>query len=178
MAASVIVLGMSAFLPVAGWKFNWVPVHWISGVVLTASVLFHLLRVTFVHGLREMMPGGADARELAHALAVRMGGRLAPAKYDAFQKGYHFAAASAVTVLVATGLLMLVKIDTSFWKRNPAIMSDGAWGVVYALHGVAALLLLFLVIVHVYFAFLPEHRALLISMVWGEGPEHARKETE
>lgn len=174
MAASVFGLGLSAFLPIIGIKFDWVPIHWISGVILTAAVLYHILRVAFVHGLREMVPVWDDCRELAGQLAFREAEGLGPAKYDAFQKGFHLAAAVSVLALVATGLLMLAKIDTAFWKRNPAILSDMIWGVVYVVHGIAAMAVVFLVIIHVYFGILPEHRAFLISMIRGRGPKLAR----
>src|SRR5437764_195741 len=35
MAASVLVLMGTAFLPIAGWKFEWVSLHWMTGAVLT-----------------------------------------------------------------------------------------------------------------------------------------------
>ena len=40
MAVSVLVLGATAFLPILGVKFGWLPWHWSFGVVLTAAVLF------------------------------------------------------------------------------------------------------------------------------------------
>ena len=58
MALAVITLGATAFLPILGIRFEWVPLHWMAGVVLTLVVMFHLYRVFFVHGLREMTPGG------------------------------------------------------------------------------------------------------------------------
>ena len=176
MALSVAVLGATAFLPMVGVRFEWVPIHWMAGTVLTLAVIFHLYRVIFIHGLKGMIPGADDVREVARNLGGSRGRPLSEAKYDAFQKGYHAAAALTVLVAVGTGLVMLAKIDTTFWRRNPSILSDQTWGIVYVLHGVAAMILLFLVIVHVYFAFLPEHRALLISMLRGAGPEHARKD--
>ena len=178
MALSVIVLGATAFLPLLGIRFEWVPIHWMAGVVLTLAVLFHLYRVFFVHGLNNMVPGADDFREIGRDLRGKGHGGLSRAKFDALQKGYHAAASVAVLVAVATGILMLAKIDTTFWRRDPSIVSDQAWGLVYVLHGASAMLLLFLLILHVYFAFLPEHRAMLISMLAGHGPEHARKEQE
>ena len=75
---------------------------------------------------------------------------------------------------VVTGLLMLVKIDTPFWRRDPSLLSDPQWGVVYVIHGFAALVLLFLIIVHIYFAILPEHRQVLMAMFGGRGPLFSR----
>ncbi len=175
MAISVVLLGASAFLPILGIRFDWVPLHWMSGVVLTLAVIFHLWRVLAVHGISEMVPDPDDFRELV--LNLRNAGHegLRSAKYDALQKAYHAAAALTVLVLALTGLLMLAKIDTVFWRRDPTILSDQSWGVVYVLHGGASMLLLFLFIVHVYFAVIPGHREYLISMIWGYGPEKARR---
>ena len=65
---------------------------------------------------------------------------------------------------------MLLKIDTPFWRRDPSILSDQGWGIVYVIHGLSTLAILFLVILHVYFSILPEHRAMLRSMISGRGP--------
>ncbi|MCT7378268.1 cytochrome b/b6 domain-containing protein [Chelativorans salis] len=175
MAVSVIVLGATAFLPIVGFRFDWVPLHWISGVALTLLVLFHLFRVFFVHGVRGMVPGPDDIREIAQAARGIGPEALAEAKYDAFQKGFHLAAATTILVLLVTGLLMLAKIDTTFWRRDPSILSDYSWGIIYVIHGAASLVLLFLFTLHVYFALLPEHRSFLVAMIGGQGPEKARK---
>ena len=44
--------------------------------------------------------------------------------------------------LVATGLLMLAKLDTPFWQRNPYWLSETTWGIVYTIHGICATLAL------------------------------------
>ena len=169
MALSVIVLCVTSFLPILGLRFDWVPAHWIAGFVLVAAILFHWLRVGLVHGLREMMPVRDDLHEVLHDLRGRPG-MLAPAKYDAYQKSYHWVSGLVVLVLAVTGLLMMAKIDTPWWRRDPSILSDAQWGIVYAAHGFASLAILFLLILHVYFAILPEHRAMLKSMIGGRGP--------
>ena len=55
-ALAVLLLMGSAFLPIVGLKFSWVPLHWITGVVLTAAVLFHLVRASFFQRLRCVWP--------------------------------------------------------------------------------------------------------------------------
>ncbi len=176
MAACIILLGGTAFLPIIGIKFNWLPIHWWTGVVLVAAILFHLYRVFAVHGIGKMLPMADDARETVRIALNRSKEGLKPAKYDAFQKSYHWAAAISVLATAATGLIMLAKIDTTFWKRDPSILSETAWGVIYVIHGLGAMLLLFLVILHIYFSFIPSHRAYLVSMIRGRGPELARKD--
>ena len=175
MAISVIILGVSAFLPIIGVKFDWIPWHWITGVVLTLAILFHLYRVLAVHGLREMMPGTDDVRELGRLARGRDCSDLRPAKYDTLQKGMHWSVGVTILALAATGLVMLAKIDTPFWNRDPSLLTDATWGVIYVIHGFASMAILFLVLVHIYFGLIPEHRAYLKAMLHGEGPQLARK---
>ena len=127
MALSVNLLTGTAFLPIIGIRFDWLPIHWMSGVALTVLVLFHLIRVALVHGFREMMPDGDDISEITSDLSGKAVD-LPPAKYDAYQKGYHWASAITVLAVTITGLLMLVKIDTPFWRRDPSLLSDPQWG--------------------------------------------------
>jgi formate dehydrogenase subunit gamma len=175
MALAVINLGATAFLPLIGVRFEWVPIHWWSGVVLTLAVLYHLWRVLIVHGVREMTPGADDVREVLRDLRGAGLEGLDPAKYDAFQKAYHLMTSLVVLVLIGTGITMLAKIDTIFWSRNPAILTDPTWGVIYVTHGAAAMVLLFLFMLHVYFGVLPEHRDYLVAMIRGRGPAQARR---
>ena len=62
-----------------------------------------------------------------------------PGKYNGLQKLYHAGIAVLVLAIVATGLLMLLKIDTPLWRRNPYWFADYQWGVIYAAHGLAAM---------------------------------------
>ncbi len=176
MAVCIILLGATAFLPIIGVKFDWIPIHWWTGVVLVAAILFHLYRVLAVHGIGKMLPAADDVRETVRVVLNRNTEDLKPAKYDAFQKSYHWTAAVTVLATAATGVIMLAKIDTTFWKRDPALLSEPVWGVIYVVHGLGAMLLLFLVILHVYFSLVPSHRAYLASMILGHGPELARKD--
>ena len=165
MAVLVVVLLGTAFFPVLGVAFNWVPIHWMAGVLLILAVLFHLYRVFFVHGVSAMTPARGDLR-------AALGREVSDAKYDLGQKLYHWSIAFVVIVLAATGAAMLARIDTPLWNRDPSILSEQVWGLVYSLHGATAMLLIFFFILHVYFAFLPEHRRLLIAMaVGGSGRE-------
>ena len=51
MAASMFVLLFTAFLPIAGVQFAWVTWHWTAGLVLTASILFHIVHAIVCDGL-------------------------------------------------------------------------------------------------------------------------------
>ena len=173
MAVLVAVLLATAFLPILGVEFNWVPIHWISGVLLTLAIVFHLYRALWVHDVRTMLPTGRDP-----GWVPRGGPPGREAKYDLNQKLYHWSAAAVILVLVVTGGAMLAKIDTPLWRRDPSILSDRDWGLVYVCHGAASLLLILLVILHVYFAFLPEHRRLLAAMVLGRAAVRSERAPE
>jgi cytochrome b subunit of formate dehydrogenase len=159
-ALAVLLLMGSAFLPILGMKFSWLPLHWITGVVLTIAVLFHLVRSTFFRRLRCMVFGPRDIRD-----AIR--GRLA-AKYTLAQKLMHAALGTAVLVATVTGVVMLAKVDTPLWARNPYLLDASTWGVIYVLHGASALVCLALTMAHVYFSLLPEKRAYLRAMIGGQ----------
>jgi cytochrome b subunit of formate dehydrogenase len=159
-ALAVLLLLGSAFLPILGWKFSWIPLHWITGLVLTAAVLFHAVRSTFFRRLRCMLLGPRDFIDAAR-------GRLA-AKYTLAQKLMHAALGSAVLVATVTGVIMLARIDTPLWTRNPYLLDAATWGVVYVLHGASALVCLTLTMAHVYFSLLPEKRAYLRAMIGGQ----------
>jgi len=176
MAGAVVVLGATAFLPMFGYRFDWVPIHWVAGAVLLGALLFHIIRVLFVHGLHDMTPGSDDIREVGRMALGRGADGLKPAKYDAFQKGFHLVASISVLTASATGVAMLWKIDTSFWRRDPGILSDQQWGVIYVAHGAASMALIFLIILHIYFAIVPEHHKYLKAMITGRGPVTARGE--
>ena len=170
-AAAVLTLLATAFLPIFGVQFAWVTPHWVAGAVLTAAVVLHIVRAPIAQSLRSMWVGAADLRDLA--ASVRYTARISdtppgrPGKYSLAQKLIHHAFALVVLTAIVTGGLMMVRIDTPWWQRNPYWLADSTWGVVYVLHGLAALLLVTMIIVHVYFAFRPEKLHYLRAMVAG-----------
>ncbi len=168
MAASVIVCLATAFLPILGLEFAWVDAHWIAGVILTLAVIYHLWRVFFRLRLSDMwlnLDDLSQVKEIFRTVGDVDENKLN--KYDLGQKAYHWGTAVLLIGLIISGLLMLIKLDTWFWDRAPGILSDSAWGIVYTVHGIAALVLIMMFMLHLYFSFLPEHRQLLISMVRG-----------
>ena len=155
-AACVLTLMGTGLLPVMGIKFPWVTIHWVTGVVLTLLVIFHTVRALLWQGLREISIRWQELKRSARA-----------GKYSLAQKLMHDAMTAAIVAVVVTGVLMLLKIDTPFWKRNPYVFGADTWGFIYVLHGLAALLALGLAIIHVYFALIPENRMYLRAMLRG-----------
>jgi formate dehydrogenase subunit gamma len=159
MAICVLTLMATAFLPIVGIKFEWLTIHWTTGLVLTALVLFHIVRATIWQHLSRMMIDGADIRNGWRSFTRLFGAAARPGKqgkYNAAQKLYHAGVAVLVLALVATGLLMLLKIDTPWWRRNPYLLADDTWGLIYVVHDFAAMALVTLVMIHIYFAIRPD----------------------
>jgi cytochrome b subunit of formate dehydrogenase len=153
-AVLLTLLLLTSLLPILGVQFAWYGVHWVSGLLLTLVILLHIVRALFWQRPRSMLISGADFSRRA-------------GKYTLAQKLMHLAWGVAVLVAIVTGLLMLRKAGVSFMTRDPYVWSRSAWGVMTLLHDLAALLSVFLVLVHVYFGILPEKRAYLRAMIGG-----------
>ncbi len=169
-AACVLTLLGTAFLPIVGFEFPWVAVHWMTGVVLFGAVLLHIVRVLARGTWGSMWLGRADladVRDVAGATLRRALPKRKPGKYSVAQKLVHHGFAVAVLTTLVTGSLMLLRIDTPWWQRNPYRLADATWGIVYVLHGLAALLLITIVMMHVYFALRPEKLKFTRAMLRG-----------
>jgi formate dehydrogenase subunit gamma len=171
MAACVLTLMATAFLPIIGIKFDWLGLHWMTGVVLAVLVVFHIVRASIWHRLGTMMIDTTDIANGWRRLAGLFGAPAAPpgkpGKYNGLQKLYHAGVAVLVLAIVASGLLMLLKIDTPFWRRNPYWFADYTWGLIYVVHGLAAMALLTMIMIHIYFAIRPDEWWLTRSMFRG-----------
>jgi formate dehydrogenase subunit gamma len=154
-AVAVLILLGTGLLPHVGVRFDWVAIHWITGLALVVLVIFHSVRASLWQRLRTIWFSLADLR------ARRSG------KYSTAQKLMHHALTLVVLAAVVTGLLMLKKISTPLLLRDPYFLSPDTWGVVYFIHGLAAVCAVTLVMIHVYFGLLPENRAYLRAMVSG-----------
>ncbi|MFQ5982369.1 MAG: cytochrome b/b6 domain-containing protein [Woeseiaceae bacterium] len=171
MAACMLILLATGFLPVLGVKFAWVDPHWIAGVVLTLLVLFHIVRALFWLPLADIWirwrEFAASVRDTTAEAIGRSSGRRKVGKYSVGQKGFHHAVAVVVIVAIVTGIVMMIGIDGPFWERNPLFISEKARGVVFVLHGFAGLLSITMVMVHIYFAVRPEKLYMTRSMLRG-----------
>jgi cytochrome b subunit of formate dehydrogenase len=171
MAASMLVLLFTAFLPKVGVRFDWITYHWIAGLVLIASIIFHIFHATFAMDFWSIWPDRIDIRD-AKNRALLMLGKSAPlprkfGKYPFENKMYHLAIVFAGLAVACTGGFMLFRIHTPFLTRNPYLFSDMTWGMMYVLHGLAGVGLITLVTVHIYFALRPEKLVITKSMITG-----------
>jgi cytochrome b subunit of formate dehydrogenase len=170
MAASMFVLLFTAFLPVVGIRFPWVTWHWVAGLVLTASILFHIVHATIWLDFWSIWVGPKDIPEMKAEVLRELGHDVPgpkPGKYPLGNRLYHLIIVLTGLAVVATGLVMMVRIRTPLFTRNPYLFSDGTWGFTYVLHGMAGVGLVGLVIAHVYFAVRPDKWWITKSMILG-----------
>ena len=70
MAAAMFALLFTAFLPKVGYQFPWVTYHWIAGLVLTASIIFHIIHATFYMDFWSIWPDKIDIEDAQETLAA------------------------------------------------------------------------------------------------------------
>ena len=160
-AAAFFVLLATGVLPIVGVKFPWLTAHWVAGIVLTAAIVFHIVRSLFWKDLAAIWIKPSDLAELARGAAAPL-----PGKYSLAQKGMHLAMAVLVLVAVGTGIAMLVQIDTPWWARSN-FLSEAALGWMFLLHGLSTLALIGFAALHLYFTARPEKQFYLRAMVKG-----------
>jgi cytochrome b subunit of formate dehydrogenase len=174
MAASMLTLLVTAFLPKVGYQFSWVTYHWIAGLVLTASIIFHIIHASFWMDFWSIWPDKIDIED-GKRRWLRATGKTAPAprrfaKYPMENKMYHLIIVLAGLSVILTGLFMMKRVRTPFFTRNPYLFGDMTWGLMYVLHGLAGVGLIALIMVHIYFALRPEKFVITKSMVFGDLP--------
>ena len=172
MAASMLTLLGTASAPVLGLQFNWIEIHWIAGLLLTVSIVYHIIHASFWLDFWSIWLNKDDARE-AIARLKRAFGQRAPAprkaaKYPWDNKMYHTAIVLSALASVPTGILMMNRVETPLFVRNPYLFNDATWGVMYVLHGLSGIGLVGLTIAHVYFAIRPEKRWITKGMIFGD----------
>jgi cytochrome b subunit of formate dehydrogenase len=153
-AFAVLTLMATGLLPHLGVHFDWVPLHWVTGLALVVLVVFHILRSLLWQRLAAMFSPVAASS-------------AAPGKYSIAQQLMHLAMTLMVLAAVVTGLFMLKRIRTPLFVRDPYYLGPDTWGAMYFIHGLAAVSAVTLVMIHVYFALIPENRPYLLAMIRG-----------
>ena len=172
MALSMFALLITAFLPKVGVKFDWVTYHWIAGLVLSASIIFHIVHASFWLDFWSIWPDRIDLRDMKRRMMRALGKDVPPpdrfAKYPLENKFYHFVILCSGLAVMCTGLFMMKRVNTfGIFTRNPYIFGDMTWGLMYVLHGLAGVGLIALILVHVYFGVRPEKLPITKSMIFG-----------
>jgi cytochrome b subunit of formate dehydrogenase len=174
LAASVLALLITAFVPMLGLQFPWLTIHWVSGLVLGVYFVYHILDSLVRLSWGKMWIGWRDIADSFGRLKSFLSRgeedpSKRPGKWGIENKIFHHVTALAGIAVLATGLLMMTRIDTWFWAANPYALeiSDADWGIVYVIHGVAAVAFVGLIMAHIYFAVRPDKFFLTKSMVFG-----------
>lgn len=171
MSVAMLALLVTAFGPVMGWQFPWVAIHWMAGVLLIATVVYHIIHAIGWQDFWSMSPTfkdlGEGVAQLKHIVSSKAPAPPKAGKYPFDHRMYHHAIVVVSLAAIITGAVMMVRIDTPFFTRNPYLFSDSVWGFVYVLHGLAGVALIVLVAAHIYFAVRPEKRWITWSMVRG-----------
>ena len=171
MSVAMFVLLITGFAPVVGIQFAWVTIHWIAGLVLMGCVLFHIVHATVRGNWRAVWFESTDIADVRRRIRRAMGRPTEqPAKdpkYALPNRLYHHAVVITSVMAIGTGLMMMVRVETPFWARDPYMFTEQTWGWIYVLHGLGSVGLVTLVITHVYFAVLPEKRWITRGMLRG-----------
>ena len=171
MAVAMLALLFTAFLPKVGVEFPWVTYHWIAGIVLSISVIYHIFDAFLGQDFWSIWPDNMDIEDAGRRMKLAMG-QAAPeprkfGKYPLENKLYHLVVMLAGLSVIGTGLFMMKRVRTPFFPRNPYLFSDMTWGWMYVLHGLAGVGFVALVTVHIYFAIRPEKFFITKSMIFG-----------
>ena len=171
MALSMLALLFTAFLPKVGVQFPWVTYHWIAGIVLSISVVYHIFDAFLAQDFWSIWPDKIDIEDAGRRMKRALG-QSAPeprkfAKYPLENKLYHLMVMLAGLSVILTGLFMMKRVRTPFFERNPYLFSDMTWGWMYVLHGLAGVGFVGLVTVHIYMAIRAEKFFITRSMFLG-----------
>ena len=170
MAATMFVLLFTAFLPIVGVRFAWVQWHWIAGLVLTGSIIYHIIHATFFLDFWSIWIGPKDIPEFKAEMMRELGQDVPGPKSGKYPLGnrlYHLAILVVGLTAAITGMIMMPRVPQPLFTRNPYLLQDTTWGWTYVTHGVMGVALVGLVIAHVYFAIRPEKFYITKSMLFG-----------
>ena len=167
MAISIFVLLFTGVLPIIGIEFAWLTLHWIAGLLLTAAVLFHIIRSVLQKDLMSVWISPSDLKE-------SLDESQKPGKYSVAQKGMHAAVTVVTLLVIISGLFMFAMIDTPWWDRTNSL-SESTLGWMFLVHGLTTLALIALIVFHLYFTLRPEKLFYLRSMIkgWISEDEHS-----
>jgi formate dehydrogenase subunit gamma len=144
----------------------------MAWIVLTISIIYHIIHASFWLDFWSIWLNKEDVNEALTRWKRQMGKTAAPprkaGKYPWDNKMYHTAIVLSAAAVVPTGLLMMKRVVTPFYVRNPYLFSDATWGVMYVLHGLSGIGLVGLTIAHIYFAIRPEKLWITKGMVFGD----------
>ena len=170
MAASMLVLLATGFLPIVGLEFAWLSIHWISGIILILCILYHIVHASFFLDFWSIWILPSDFKEAVQRTKRQLGQSVDVGKHGKYpldHKLYHLAVSVFGVIVSVTGLLMMLRVDNWLLARNDNFFTDPSWGIVYTVHGFSSVLFVFLTISHIYFAIRPDKVWMTKGMIFG-----------
>lgn len=170
MAFAMLTLLLTAFLPIVGIRFAWVEWHWMAGILLTGAIIFHIIHATFFMDFWSIWIGPKDLPDAKAEILRELGADVdapKPGKYPLGNRLYHLAVLVAGLGAISSGILMMARVRTPIFERDPFWMSDAAYGLTYVVHGLTGVGFVGMIIAHIYFALRPEKFWLTRSMLFG-----------
>ena len=170
MAAAMLTLLATGFLPILGVEFSWLTIHWIAGLILILSILYHIVHASFFLDFWSIWILPRDLKEAVQRTRRQLGQAVdvgKHAKYPLDHKLYHLAVSIFGLIVSVTGVLVMMKVDNPIVARNDTFFTDASWGLVYILHDLSGVLFVTLTITHIYFAIRPEKLWITKSMIFG-----------
>ena len=170
MAASMLILLATGFLPIIGLEFAWLGIHWISGVILILCILYHIVHASFFLDFWSIWILPRDLTEAVQRTKRQLGQSVAVGKHGKYpldHKLYHLAVSVFGLIVSVTGVLMMLRVDNPLLARNDTFFTDPDWGIVYTVHGFSAVLFVMLTITHIYFSLRPDKLWITKSMIFG-----------
>ena len=126
MAASMLTLLFTSFAPILGFRFDWVQIHWMAGIALTISIIYHIIHASFWLDFWSIWLNKEDVNEATTRFKRAIGGQAPPprksAKYPWDNKMYHTAIVLSALAVVPTGLFMMVRVRIRY-SRGTRICS-------------------------------------------------------
>ena len=170
MAATMLTLLATGFLPILGLEFAWLSIHWIAGLILILSILYHIVHASFFLDFWSIWILPRDLKEVVQRTRRQLGQAVEVGKHGKYpldHRLYHLAVSIFGLIVSATGLLVMMRIDNPIVPLNEMLFTEANWGLVYILHDFSGVLFVTLTITHIYFAIRPEKLWITKSMIFG-----------
>ena len=158
MAITIFALLITGIFPIVGLNFAWLELHWIAGIILTILIIWHILR-SFTQDFRSMVLNSQDIKEALNK-------NLKSGKYTPAQKSMHMIVSILTLLVIGSGIIMFLQIDTPWWGRTNAL-SETTLGIIFFIHGISTLALIGVICLHIYFGLRPEKLFYTRSMIKG-----------
>jgi len=156
-AISILILLITGLLPVYGFDDSLIVIHWVVGIILMVLLIIHIFRSVFWKNLSRIWFSRSD-------MDLK---RSKQGKYSLAQKLMHQFIALLTLAGIITGIMMMIRIDTPFFQRDPYWLNADTWGLVYFIHGLVALCFVSTIMLHIYFSLRPESKMYLRSIFKG-----------